>query len=134
MLVRHFDIGDDAFERFGAITSDVEFDPRDEGSAIELISGALTGSRDLNVGIARVSPGERHIRHHHPNGSEFYVFLSGRAILEVDGVEYEAVRGTAVYLPPGTVHAIRNVESETVDLIYGLSRPEYADIGLVYDE
>jgi hypothetical protein len=32
---------------------------------------------------------------------------------------------------PGCVHSIRNVGEDAVDLVCGLSRPEYGEIGLV---
>jgi oxalate decarboxylase/phosphoglucose isomerase-like protein (cupin superfamily) len=39
-----------------------------------------------------------------------------------------------MYIPPNCVHSIRNDTDEVVELVYGLSKPHYADIGLVYDE
>lgn len=32
------------------------------------------------------------------------------------------------------LHSIRNVGEDAVDLVYGLSRPEYGEIGFVYEE
>lgn len=52
----------------------------------------------------------------------------------MDGREVAATRGTTIYLPPGCVHSIRNEGDEPVDLVYGLSKPEYGQVGLVYDE
>jgi mannose-6-phosphate isomerase-like protein (cupin superfamily) len=68
------------------------------------------------------------------HGSEFHFFLSGTAVVYVDGDEVSGRRGTVIYLPPGCVHSIRNVGEDAVDLVYGLSGPEYGEIGLVYDE
>ena len=135
-LVRHFTLADDNFVEIADYESGdgVDMDPREEGRVLEVISGELSGSKDLHVGVARMQPGEYHIRHHHPLGSEFYFFLSGEAVVHVDGVDYPARRGTSVYLPPNTVHSVRNTGSETVDLVFGLDKPEYADIGIVYDE
>ena len=133
-LVRRFGFRDDEFLPYSVWEPGEAWDPRDEGLVAELISAKLSASRDLNVGVGRMLGGQYHIKHHHPRGSEFYFFLSGSARVHVDGEEVTATRGTVIYLPPGCVHSIRNTGEEPVDLVYGLSKPEYSQIGLVYDE
>lgn len=118
----------------GADETGVEIDPRDEGLVQNMISNASMGATDMNIGLGRQMPGTYHIKHHHPHGSEFYYIISGRCILHIDGADVEADPGTAVYIPPGAVHGMRNVSDEPCDLIYGLSRGNYSDMGLVYDE
>jgi mannose-6-phosphate isomerase-like protein (cupin superfamily) len=125
---------DEEFIPYSSWEPDQPWDPRDDGRVIALISRELSGSKDLNVGIGRISPGEYHIKHHHPEGSEFYFFLSGECRVWLDDQQVVARRGTSIYIPPGCVHAIRNDGTEPSDLIYGLSRPEYPEIGLIYDE
>jgi quercetin dioxygenase-like cupin family protein len=93
------------------------------------------GATDMNVGLARMLPGQYHIRHHHPQGSEFYYFIKGHCTVHIDGDDIEAGPGTAVYIPRGAVHSIRNDDvAEPVELLYGLSKGDYSDIGLEYDE
>lgn len=111
-----------------------KIDPRDEGSIAKLITRKLMGSEDLSVSIARIAPGQYHLKHHHPDGSEFYYFVKGECLVHVDGEDIVAVPGTSIYLPPNTVHSLRNEGTEVVELVCGLSKPEYAEIGLVYDE
>ena len=111
-----------------------KIDPRDEGSIAKLITRRLMGSEDLSVSIARIAPGQYHLKHHHPDGSEFYYFVKGECLVHVDGEDIVAVPGTSIYLPPNTVHSLRNEGTEVVELVCGLSKPEYAEIGLVYDE
>lgn len=108
--------------------------PRDEGWICTLISSELTGSTDLGAGLCRMKPGEYHLKHHHPNGGEFYVFTKGRAVVHIDGDDIEAMPGTAIYIPAGAVHSIRNDSDEDAELVWGLSSPDYADIGFVFDE
>jgi hypothetical protein len=43
-----------------------------------------------------------------------------------------AAARSSTFLP--AAHSIRNVGEVAVDLVYGVSRPEYGEIGLVYDE
>jgi quercetin dioxygenase-like cupin family protein len=109
-------------------------DPRDQGSICRLISRVLVGSEDIAMGVGRWLPGQYHTKHHHPNGSEFYYVTSGECVVQLDGEEVRADKGTAIYIPPNTVHAVRNESAEVVELVYGLSRPEYSELGHVYDE
>jgi quercetin dioxygenase-like cupin family protein len=112
----------------------VRIDPRDQGQVQNLISFARMGATDMNVGLGRLLPGTTHIKHHHPYGSEFYLFTKGRCVMHIDGVDVDAGPGTAIYIPAGAVHGMRNDSEETVELVYGLSKGDYTDIGLVYDE
>lgn len=74
-----------------------------------------------------------HIKHHHPHRSEFYFFLIGTAVVYVDGDEVNTPRHGHL-ASSRLLHSIRNVGEDAVDLVYGLSRPEYGEIGFVYDE
>jgi mannose-6-phosphate isomerase-like protein (cupin superfamily) len=134
MRIRRLDLDDDSAYLPFAETSATAFDPRDQGRNVELISGRLSGSADLNIGIMRLDPGERHISHRHPRGDEFYVFLSGHALVAVDGEEQEAERGTVVFVPAEAAHAVTNLGEQPVDVLYGLNAAEYADAGLEYEE
>ncbi len=109
-------------------------DPREEGRILELISGSISGSTDSHIGICRFEPGEYHLKHHHPHGSEWYLILAGEAEVHVGGIDHPARRGSTFYIPAGVVHALRATGTETVELLFGIGHPEYADIGLVYDE
>lgn len=111
-----------------------QIDPRDQGQVQNLISFARMGATDMNVGLGRLLPGTTHIKHHHPDGSEFYLFTKGKCAMHIDGVDIEAGPGTAVYIPAGAVHSMSNSSDEVVELVYGLSKGDYSDIGLVYDE
>jgi quercetin dioxygenase-like cupin family protein len=112
----------------------VTIDPRDEGEVQNLISFARSGARDMNIGLARLQPGMYHIKHHHPHGSEFYYVMTGRCTVHIAGLDVDATPGTAIYIPPGHVHAVRNDSDLAVEFLYGLSTGDYSDMGLVYDE
>jgi quercetin dioxygenase-like cupin family protein len=130
-------VSDEAFVRF--IDTDpggtnAVIDPRDQGSIVKLVTRRLMGSQDVSVSVARVYAGDYHLKHHHPYGSQAYYILSGQCLAHIDGQDLEVSPGTSIYLPPGTVHSINNTSEETLELVSILSKPEYAEVGLVYDE
>jgi quercetin dioxygenase-like cupin family protein len=127
-----FSLMDDEFTELREYADDI--DPREDGRVLELISGGLSGATDVHIGICRFEPGDYHIKHHHPHGSEWYLLLAGEAEVHVGGVDHPARRGSVFYIPAGVTHSLRATGGETVELLFGISRPEYADIGLVYDE
>lgn len=108
--------------------------PRDQGLVCTLISETLTGSATIGAGLGHLRPGEYHLKHHHPDGEEFYVFTKGAATVHIDGEDVIAGPGTAVFIPTGVVHSIRNEGHEPVELVWGISRPEYSQIGFEFDE
>lgn len=118
----------------GADEEGVKIDPRDQGLVQNLISHATMGATDINIGLGRQLPGTYHIKHHHPHGSEFYYVIRGNCTIHIDGDDVAAGPGTAVYIPPGAVHALRNDSDKPTEILYGLSRGDYAEMGLVYDE
>jgi quercetin dioxygenase-like cupin family protein len=130
--VAQFTLMDDEFVELRDYANNI--DRREDGRILELISGSLSGAADVHIGMCRFEPGDYHIKHHHPKGSEWYLILAGEAEVHLGGVVHPARRGSVFYIPAGTTHALRATGSETVELLFGISRPEYADIGLVYDE
>jgi quercetin dioxygenase-like cupin family protein len=54
--------------------------------------------------VATLEAGFRAEVHTHPTMFENYFVLSGRAIYELGGVEYEVEAGDMVVVPPGTPH------------------------------
>lgn len=105
---------------------------RDQGLVCPLINPQLSGSTDLNVSWGRILPGQHHLKHHHPDASEFYVVISGRPLIHLGETEFRAKPGDAVYIPVGTTHGITNDGAEPVDLVVGMSVP--ADWQFVPDE
>lgn len=112
----------------------IELDPRDQTQIQPLINRQTVGATDMRMGLGRMQPGMYHLRHHHPYGSEFYYFTKGSCVVGLDGDEVRAVPGLAIYIPANCVHSIRNDTDEVAELVVGCSTPEYAALGLVYDE
>jgi quercetin dioxygenase-like cupin family protein len=114
---------------------DVAIDPRDDpGLAVDLISGATTPDANLTVGYGVFEAHSYHLRHRHPHGSEWFYFLEGGVLLHLAGQDFEIPPRAAVFVPINAVHAIRNAGDKPVSYIYGMSQPDYAQMGLVYEE
>jgi quercetin dioxygenase-like cupin family protein len=93
--------------------------PRDQGRDCELIGATTNGATDLALGVYTLQPNEYHPRHFHSRGAEFYYVLEGSCLVTVDDEIVEGTPGTAIYLPEGTIHAVRTRENESVTILYG---------------
>ncbi|AMM34466.1 hypothetical protein SA2016_3809 [Sinomonas atrocyanea] len=105
---------------------------RDQGLVSTLISRDLSGSDDLCVSWGRILPGQRHLCHHHPDASEFYVVISGSPLVYLGDEAYRAKPGDGIYIPRGLRHGALNDTDEAVDLVVGVSKP--ADWEFVHEE
>ena len=107
-------------------------DPRDRGRFVEVISGRLNGSQRMLVGIAWLEAGDVHLLHHHPHADEWYYVIEGTALFTVGG--HPRRSGTALFLPAGVPHRIENDGGERLRFVWGFDRPEFEDVGIVWDE
>lgn len=73
---------------------------------IPLVTRA-SGARSFINGITIFDPGASVPFHRH-NCDESIVIIEGRAIAEIDGVEYELATHDTTYLPAGIPHRFRN--------------------------
>ena len=97
-----------------------------ERGAIEwktLISGDLTTSDTLSLGVARVAPGASLNPHRHPQ-AEVYLVLGGTGELRV-------AAGAAVFIPAGAVHAITCTGERELTFAYAFATDSTANV--VYD-
>jgi quercetin dioxygenase-like cupin family protein len=109
-------------------------DPRDRGRFVELISGRLTGSERMMVGLGWFEPGDVHLLHHHPHADEWYYVIEGSALFTVGDEVIRGTPGTALFLPAGVAHRIENDGGETLQIAWGFDCPELEDAGIVWDE
>ena len=109
-------------------------DPRDRGRFVEVISGRLSGSERMMVGVAWLEPGEVHLLHHHPHADEWYYVIEGSARFTVGDEVIRGEPGTAMFLPAGVPHRIDNDGAERLHFVWGFDRPELAEVGIVWDE
>ena len=105
---------------------------RDQGLVSTLISRDLSDSDDLCVSWGRILPGQRHLCHHHPDASEFYVVIAGTPLVYLGDKEYRARPGDGIYIPRGLKHGAWNDTDTPVELVVGVSKP--ADWEFIHDE
>lgn len=105
-----------------------------------LIGAAVTGNNDMTLWRATFSPNARHARHTHDVGEAFFV-LSGRGAAGTGDEEYEVTAGSALYVPPNTVHWFRNLHATEPVQIVGVYAPAgslegsgYRYVGEITDE
>jgi quercetin dioxygenase-like cupin family protein len=108
-------LGKEPFVDVGGLTGN----PRDQGRDCQLIGSGTNGATDMTLGVYILGPNEYHPRHFHERGTEFSFVLAGSCLITVDDEIVEATPGTTVYLPEGTVHAVRTREGESVTILYG---------------
>lgn len=82
-----------------------------DGSTIRSLLD-LSNAPVLNQSLAEASlpAGGETERHFHKLSEEIYYLLTGRGLMEIDGVEREVGPGDAVLIPAGTWHQIRAIE------------------------
>jgi mannose-6-phosphate isomerase-like protein (cupin superfamily) len=59
---------------------------------------------------------------------ESYFFIHGHGVLALGGDEYKVGAGSAVYIPPLTVHGVRNTGSSTLQFFYVFATDSFADV------
>jgi quercetin dioxygenase-like cupin family protein len=106
----------------------------DQGATTTLIARYVNGAEEFDLGLCEMEPQEYHPRHFHPEGAEFYYILDGSCLITIDDEDVEARPGTAFYMPPGTVHAVRTREGERVKLIFGFSKGDFRECGTTWLE
>ncbi len=83
-----------------------------------LVSAESGGSRQVCWWRTVFPPGAAHERHYHPNAEEVLYVLRGRGIAGAGDTEHEVTAGTAVYVPAGATHSLRNAsESEELEIV-----------------
>lgn len=113
---------------------DITLDPRDQTLTQTLINSEIIPGADVVLALGRSVPGEYHIRHHHPYGSETYYVTKGELTVYLDGEEFVLRQGQGLFIPPGGVHATRNHTDAVCEMVVVCGGPTYASLGLVYDE
>ncbi|GAA1738360.1 cupin domain-containing protein [Luedemannella helvata] len=113
------------------LISSLNHNPHDEGTVHRLVDRQLLGDPDCEflTGVYRMEPGMKHPLHLHADSAEFYYVLSGTALFTVEGEQFEAGQGTAMYIPAGAAHAIETGTADTMELLYSFSTPDLSGIG-----
>lgn len=99
--------------------------PDDAGTFWALIAGRVNGAEEFEFGVYKMEPDKYHPRHYHPEGAELYYITEGRCVVTLDDTEVEATPGTAIYIPKGTVHAVRTFPGESMTMVYVFPFSDY---------
>lgn len=101
--------------------------PRDTGYGERVYE--LAGPEDGNIykhciAIVDIDPGKSSKRHFHPSVEETYFVLSGRALVNIDGVDVIISPGDLVTIPTGVHHKVTNLsDSEVLQLYVTCAEP-----------
>jgi mannose-6-phosphate isomerase-like protein (cupin superfamily) len=96
-----------------------------------LVSGDLTPSSDLTLGVARIAPGEE-LRAHRHAPAELYFVLTGEALVTVDGDARTLGPGTAVFIPGNAVHSCANRGSVELRFAYVLAADSFGEVEYLF--
>ncbi|NPA39496.1 MAG: cupin domain-containing protein [Thermodesulfobacteria bacterium] len=81
-----------------------------DGSLIrELMHPSVHGNKNLSLAEAIVPVGFTTFLHKHHLSEEVYYILEGKGLMRVGEEELEVKSGDAIYIPPNTLHQIKNI-------------------------
>ncbi len=82
-----------------------------------LLSGAQTGGA-FTLLEALVPPDTGPPPHHHNAEDETFILLEGKVTFHVGDQVIDALPGTTVFVPRGTVHSFKNVDSNIAKMLF----------------
>jgi mannose-6-phosphate isomerase-like protein (cupin superfamily) len=86
------------------------------------------GASNLMVTWVQGEPGSQRELHAHAESEQVYVIVRGRGTMIVEGEEAQIAAGSAVRIPPGARHAIRNTGSTPLEYVSTAAPPLEADV------
>ena len=96
-----------------------------------LVSGDLTPSEGLTLGVARLPPGESLHEHRHEQ-VEVYLVTAGEGIVTIDGNARAVAPGAAVFIPGNAVHSCANTGAADLLFAYVLAADSFGDVEYVF--
>jgi len=98
-----------------------------------LISGDLSPSEALTVGVAEIPPGAALAEHRHSQ-PEVYLVLAGEGSVRVGG-EAKLVRvGSAVFIPGYAVHSCENTGTSELRLAYVFAADSFENVEYIFED
>ena len=88
-----------------------------------LLTEGQYGSRHLSITWVEGEARSEQNLHAHPDAEQVYVIVAGRGLMHVADEEQEVGPGTLIFIPKGSLHAIRNVGSEKLVYVSATSPP-----------
>ena len=93
------------------------FTTKDGSEIRELLAHRNSCIRKQSLAEARLLPGASTRPHYHAATEEIYYVLSGQGRMRIGNEERLVGPGDAIAIPPGSVHTISNVGSETLKFL-----------------
>ncbi|MFV0415224.1 MAG: cupin domain-containing protein [Chthoniobacterales bacterium] len=88
------------------LASQKPFTTADSSTIRSILDLSNAPVKNQSLAEASLPAGTGTTRHYHKLSEEFYFFLSGRALVEVDGEEKEVLKDDCVLIPPGAWHQV----------------------------
>ena len=92
-----------------------------------LFSAGTTATRALTAGIADLDPGGWLGLHRHAP-AEIYYIVEGHGTSTLDGAGHAVSAGTAVYIPGGAEHGIRNTGPAPLRFFYAFAVDSFDEV------
>ncbi|MDQ4106214.1 MAG: cupin domain-containing protein [Actinomycetota bacterium] len=111
----------------------------DEGGILErglvywktLVSGDVTRSDSLTMGIARIPVGEALRRHRHRQ-AEIYLILEGIGLVEIGSEALPVGAGSTVFIPGDAVHSCQNTGASDLRFAYVFPADSFEEIEYIF--
>lgn len=89
-----------------------------------LLTKNTVGSKKVMLGVSTFTPGTDTPQKVHEE-EELCFVTKGKGSITVEGKEFPYTSPSAIYIPAGVPHGVRNTGDEDVVMIYVFSYPEY---------
>jgi quercetin dioxygenase-like cupin family protein len=97
-----------------------------------LVSGDVTRSKALTMGIAKIPPGEALRKHRHEQ-PEIYLVLDGTGIVEIDSKARSVRAGSTVFIPGNAPHSCENTGASDLLCAYVFPADSFEEIEYVFE-
>lgn len=97
-----------------------------------LISGGLTRSEALTLGVAKIPPGGV-LREHSHRQAEVYLVLAGSGSVRVGSEVRPVEAGCAVFIPGNIVHSCENTGAPELRLAYVFAADSFDEVEYVFE-
>ena len=98
-----------------------------------LVSGDVTRSDALTMGIAKIPPGEA-LRKHRHRQAEIYFILAGTGLVVIDSEARSVTAGSTVFIPGDTVHRCQDTGGSELRFAYVFPADSFEEIEYIFEE
>jgi mannose-6-phosphate isomerase-like protein (cupin superfamily) len=93
------------------------FTTKDGSEIRELLAHRNSCIQKQSLAEARLPAGARTTPHYHPMTEEIYYILVGQGRMQIGDESRDVGPGDAIAIPPGQIHQITNIGSETLTFL-----------------